>query len=102
DAEGRELVGHHAQQPARRVRLAPARSERPDLLGRAMLLPRAEHAGPALALARGRREVGGAARALGGDDDPAADDGIPAQLRHATRLPLPASARAPGARPATR
>ena len=50
DAERRELVGHDADEPARLVGLAAVGPERPDLVGRSRLLPRAEHAWSALRL----------------------------------------------------
>src|SRR5581483_7338179 len=79
DHERGELVGEHPQAPARRV-AACARpvggTERQDLRRSLALLPGTERAHAGAWLLVRDLEVDGPARALGGDDDPAADDRV--------------------------
>ena len=100
DPEGGKLVGDHADLPSRAVGQAARPTYREDLLGRARFLSRAERARSRAQRTDGRRsEVGRPARSLGGDDDPAADHGIAAELRHGRRTLPRAAAPGRGAKP---
>src|SRR4029079_3568825 len=100
DPERGELVGHHAQRPARLVGHRVRMTDAQDLRRRLRLVAGAEDA-----VARARtdglgREVRRATAALGRDDDPAPDHRVLPQLRHVALPPSrpPAWPRAPATR----
>src|SRR5581483_1945940 len=84
--QGRKLIGHHTDCPTRGIALRWRASIRIGTIGlnfrwRLALVSIAERAKSALDLYRVTRKIGGPFGPVGGDDHPAANDGVFSELR---------------------
>ena len=86
DSQRREFVGHDAHRPAGRIALGRRPAVRVGTIslnfGRSLaLISGTERAEAALDLYGFAHEIGGTFGAIGGDDNPAADDGVFSEFR---------------------